>query len=489
MRGMSELRRGDVLGGCRIEEVVGRGGMGIVYRALQLDLGRSVAVKVIAADRAGDAEFRERFVREARMAAVIDHPNIVPVYATGEQDGALYLVMRYVSGSDLHALIRREGQLPAARAAAIAAQVAAALDAAHAAGLVHRDVKPANVLLTGTGEHEHAYLGDFGLMRSLDPEHPITDSGGWVGTVDFASPEQLSGENADARSDVYALGCVLHAALTGGPPFARGTVPATMLAHLNDAPPRPSAAGAPREFDRVIARALAKAPADRYPSAGDLGRAALAAARGEAVTESERTVAVGSAAAPGARARATRTRVRPMTDVTALVRGRDSRRDRRARRGTLAAAIGLPLAGVVTVAAIMLSSDRGGGAAAAAARPLAAGEVRAVAEAFAEAYESEDARALRRLLTRDAQRVLPAGAPVRGREAVVVAYATQFRDNATQSYDFEGLTATGGRAGRASSSYRVRRAGGSSIEGSIVLGVVRDHGITRIALVAVTPRG
>jgi serine/threonine-protein kinase len=488
---MSELRQGDVLGGCRIEEVIGRGGMGIVYRALQLDLGRPVAVKVIAAERAGDAEFRERFVREARMAAVIDHPNIVPVYATGEQDGALYLVMRYVPGSDLHALIRREGQLSATRAAAIAAQVAAALDAAHGAGLVHRDVKPANVLLTGAGEHEHAYLGDFGLMRSLDPQHPITDSGGWVGTVDFASPEQLSGEIADARADVYSLGCVLHAALTGRPPFARGTVPATMLAHLNDPPPRPSAGGAPREFDRVIARALAKAPADRYPSAGDLGRAALAAARGESVTESERTVAVGkAAAATPARsvARTTPTRVRATTDVTALVPGRDARRGGRARRATLVAAIGLPLAGVVTVAVVMLGSDGGGNAAAAAARPLAAGEVRAVAEAFADAYESEDVRALRRLLTRDVERVLPAGAPVRGREAVVGAYAAQFRDNATQSYDLDGLTTTGGRAGRASSSYRVRRAGGASIEGAIVLGVVRDRGITRIALIAVTPR-
>jgi serine/threonine-protein kinase len=400
-------------------------------------------------------------------------------------------------------------------------------------------VKPANVLLTG--EDEHAYLGDFGLMRSLDPQHPITDSGGWVGTVDFASPEQLSGANADARADVYSLGCVLHAALTGRPPFARGTVPATMLAHLNDAPPRPSAGGAPREFDRVVARALAKEPQDRYPSAGDLGRAALAAARCESVTETERTVAVGKAAAPGQQARRpdapagrgpraappaapavrgrragrasapaapalwagrpdapaepslqaavpTRTRVRATTDVTALAPGRASRRSRRLRLATLAAAVGLPLAGVITVAVIMLGADGGNDAAAAASKPLAAGEVRAAAEAFARAYESEDERALRRLLTRDVQRVLPAGVPVRGREAVVAAYTTQFRDNATQSYDLEELTASGGRAGRAQASYRVRRAGGSSIEGSIVLGIVRDRGVTRIALIAVTPR-
>ncbi|HEV2786714.1 MAG TPA: serine/threonine-protein kinase, partial [Solirubrobacteraceae bacterium] len=267
---MGELSAGDELGGCRVEGVIARGGMGVVYRALQLDLQRPVALKVIAGDRAGDPEFRERFGRESRMAAAIDHPNVVPVYAAGEDRGALYIVMRYVPGSDLHALLKSAGGLPAQRAAAVVAQVASALDAAHAAGLVHRDVKPANVLLERGGEH--AYLSDFGLMRQLDPQVPLTDSGRWMGTVDFAAPEQLQGGPVDARSDVYSLGCVLYAALTGAPPFARGTVPATLLAHLHDPPPRPSEAGAPAPFDRVVARALAKDPADRYPSAGDLGR-------------------------------------------------------------------------------------------------------------------------------------------------------------------------------------------------------------------------
>src|SRR5262249_41990088 len=161
------------------------GGMGVVYRAVQLDLHRPVALKVIADDLAGDAAFRERFVREARMAAAIEHPNVVPVYATGQDGGALYIVMRHVAGSDLHALLRRHGPPPPARAAGIVAQVGLALDAAHAAGLVHRDVKPANVLLTGDGG-EHAYLTDFGLTRPLDPDQPITDSGQWIGTVDFA---------------------------------------------------------------------------------------------------------------------------------------------------------------------------------------------------------------------------------------------------------------------------------------------------------------
>jgi len=484
---MAELRAGELLGGCRVEGVIARGGMGVVYRAVQLDLQRPVALKVIAGDRAGDPEFRERFERESRMAAAIDHPNVVPVYAAGEERGALYIVMRYVPGSDLHALIKRAGRLPPRRAAAIIAQVASALDAAHAAGLVHRDVKPANVLLERDGEH--AYLSDFGLMRQLDPQVPLTDSGRWMGTVDFAAPEQLQGEPVDARSDVYSLGCVLYAALTGEPPFARGTVPATLLAHLHDAPPRPSQAGAPRLLDRVIARALAKDPADRYPSAGDLGRAALAAAHGEAVTESERTVAIGSAAPGGGRRRARAIAPAPSpgrlpaaTAPTAVVR---RRRGRLGRFG-LGAALALPLAGVATVAALMLGDREERDAAGAQAAPLGDGEVRAAAEAFAQAYETEDGRALRRLLTNDVQRVLPSGT-VRSRAAVATAYESQFRANDTQSYELEDLEVRGGAAGRASARYRVRREGAPSITGRIVLGVVRDRGSTRIALIALTP--
>jgi serine/threonine-protein kinase len=494
-----ELTAGETLGGCRVEGVIARGGMGVVYRAEQLDLRRPVALKVITADRAGDPEFRERFTRESRMAAAIDHPNVVPIYAAGEDRGALYIAMRYVPGTDLHALIKRSGRLPAARAAAIVAQVAAALDVAHAAGLVHRDVKPANVLL---GVDDHAYLSDFGLARSIDPEEPLTESGSWIGTVDFASPEQLGGERLDARSDVYSLGCVLHAALTGVPPFPRGTVPATLLAHLRDPPPQPSAAGAEPHFDRVVARALAKAPGDRYPSAGDLGRAALAAARGEPVTETERTVAVGSAApesdahtaatAVAAARGPAGTRVRkrpepPLVPVTAPTATPRRPRRTRPRRATLAAlALALPLAGIVTVAVLMLGSGDDTSAAAAQVRPLAAGEVRAVADAFADAYETEDGAALGRLLTADVKRVLP-DAIARGRRAVVALYEAQFRANATQSYELDGLDARGGAAGRASGDYRVRRALGAPLEGRIVLGVVRDRGRARIALITVTP--
>ena len=550
---MPELHQGALLAGCRIEGVIARGGMGVVYRAVQLDLQRPVALKVITADRAGDPEFRERFTRESRMAAAIDHPNVVPVYAAGEDRGALYIVMRFVPGRDLHALIKDDGPLPAPRAAAIVAQVAAALDVAHAAGLVHRDVKPANVLLAA-GSGDHAYLSDFGLTRTLDPLEPLTDSGSWIGTVDFASPEQLAGERVDSRSDVYSLGCVLYAALTGVPPFPRETVPATLLAHLRDPVPRPSATGADQFFDRVVARALAKEPDDRYPSAGDLGRAALAAARGEPVTETERTVAIGSAAPGGVPAtevtaptsiaspreqpppRAMRsadptappqrlwsspppppstppvparqaaavpghTRARTVRNAPMPARAAPTaparapapapaaspRRRRRPRRAALLAALALPLAGIVTVALFMLNGDERD-VATAQTRPLADGEVRAVAEAFADAYETEDGRALGRLLTSDVRRVLPEGT-VRGRQTVVTQYKTQFGENATRSYELENLEVTGGLAGRASGDYRVRRAAGSAIEGRIVFGVVRDRGRTRIALIAVNPRG
>ena len=507
---MPELKPGDVLGGCRVEEVIARGGMGVVYRATQLDLQRPVALKVIAGDRAEDPEFRERFERESRMAAAIDHPNIVPVYAAGEDGGALYIVMRFVPGSDLHAVIKAIGPLPADRAAAIVAQVAAALDVAHAAGLVHRDVKPANVLLARDGDH--AYLSDFGLMRALEPDSPLTDSGRWMGTVDFAAPEQLAGERVEARTDVYSLGCVLFAALTGAPPFQRGTVTATMLAHLHDPRPRPSTSGAPPSFDRVIARALAKAPEERYPSAGDLGRAALAAARGELVTESERTVAIGQAApesaldqtAPTAvvprrrrpRGRAIAPTAPPPAAAPAHARAvpapapapRETPARRRGRlgRGGLATALALPLAGIATVAALMLGADGDNDVAAALTQPLTEHETRAAAEAFAQAYETEDGRALRRVLSADVQRVLPDGV-VRGRNAVATEYESQFEANATQSYELENLDVRGGRAGRAAGDYRVRRSGGASISGRIVFAVIRDRGRTRIALITVTP--
>jgi serine/threonine-protein kinase len=293
----AELPIGTVVAGCRIDAVAGRGGMGVVYRAEQQALGRAVALKVLAPERAAEAAVDERFGREARMAAAIDHPNVIPVFGAGEEDGRLYIVMRYVDGTDLQALVAEEGPLEPGRAAAIVAQVAAGLDAAHAAGLVHRDVKPANVLIGGPPDDEHVYLTDFGLTVAVATDTRLTTTGQWIGTVGYMAPEQLRAEAVDARTDVYALGCVLFAALTGHGPFERPTVPATMAAHLHEPAPRPSATpGVDPAFDGVVGRALAKRPEERFPSAGDLGRAALAAARGERVTAAERTVARGPAA-------------------------------------------------------------------------------------------------------------------------------------------------------------------------------------------------
>ncbi|MDQ1741332.1 MAG: hypothetical protein QOE53_2984 [Pseudonocardiales bacterium] len=500
---MAALSPGDVFGGYRIEAVAGRGGMGVVYRAVQLDLGRPVALKLIAGDRAADPDFRERFQRESRMAAAIDHPNVVPVHGAGEHEGQLYLVMRYVRGTDLHALIKRDGPLAPERAAAIVAQVASALDAAHAAGLVHRDVKPANVLLGGSGRDEHAYLSDFGLTRLLASETHLTETGQWMGTIDFSAPEQLSARRIDARADVYSLACVLHSALVGTPPYPRGSLPATLLAHMQEPVPRPSELGAPIGFDRVLAGALAKAPERRYPSAGDLGRAALAAARGESVTESERSVAVGPAAPEpptnGHSGPPTAVTLSgPPTAVTVAAPVATKVNDspplsappvapvrRRRRRSTLVSGVLVAIA--VAVAALGIAGGGGAGAGQPNA-PLSDGDVRDVADAFARAYEAEDGAALGRLLTRDVQRVLPTGV-ARGRSRVVAEYERQFRAQATRHYDLEGLEAHGGRVGRASGGYRVRRAGRKTIEGRIVLGVVRDRGRPRIGLIAVTPNG
>jgi tRNA A-37 threonylcarbamoyl transferase component Bud32 len=287
---------GTVLAGLRIEAVIGRGGMGVVYRATQLDLDRTVAVKVIAAELLDDDAARSRFVQESRLAASIDHPHVIPIHAAGEEDGVPYLVMQYVAGDDARSLVHRAGPIAPARAARIVAQVGDALDAAHAAGLVHRDVKPANVLLAAG---EHAYLSDFGLTRRVRSiSGGPTGSGQWVGTLDYVAPEQIRGGQVDARADVYALGCVLFFLLTGEVPFPRDSDEARLWAHLTEPPRRISAVASavPRAFDTVIERALAKAPDDRYPSAGDLGRAAVAAAVGARVTAPERAVAIGDAA-------------------------------------------------------------------------------------------------------------------------------------------------------------------------------------------------
>src|SRR5215217_8487565 len=283
---ISHLEPGTALGGYRIVGFAGHGGMGVVYRATQLGLGRPVALKVIAAEYADDPDFRSRFKSEAQVAASIDHPNVVPIFEAGEDDGVLYLAMRYVEGTDLRTLVGSVRRLHAERAVRIVWQIGGALDAAHRRGLVHRDVKPPNVLIAQEGE-EHAYLTDFGLTKHAGSASGFTRTGQFVGTPDFAAPEQIRGENGDARVDVYALGCLLFHALTGRTPFPRDSELGKMYAHLNDPAPAASAIApaVPTALDGVIGTAMAKEPGARYPSAGDLARAAWAALSGEAAPE------------------------------------------------------------------------------------------------------------------------------------------------------------------------------------------------------------
>ena len=277
---MGLLAPGAVLAGYRIESVVGRGGMGVVYRARELELDRVIALKVIAPELVEDEDVRERFLREARAAASIEHPNVIPVHAAGERDGLAYLAMRFIDGDDARTLVRRRGPLPAGRAADLVAQAGTGLDAIHRAGYVHRDVKPANVLIDGDG---HVYVTDFGLAKQMLAQVSThTGSGRWVGTLDYVAPEQIRGGVIDARADVYALGGVLSYLLTGKVPFERDGDEAKLWAQLSDPPPVPSRLRheLPRALDAIVGRAMAKAPEDRFPSAGDLGRAALAAAAG-----------------------------------------------------------------------------------------------------------------------------------------------------------------------------------------------------------------
>ncbi len=538
---VDDLLPGERFAGCRIEAVAGRGGMGVVYRATELALSRRVALKVVAPEGVADRDFTERFGREVRMAASIDHPNIVPVYGAGEEAGRLYLVMRYVDGTDLHALVRRAGRLEPSRAAGIVAQVASGLDAAHASGLVHRDVKPANVLLTSSSGEDHVYLTDFGLTVEVSSGTRMTTTGHWIGSVDYMAPEQLRAEPVDARTDVYALGGVLHAALTGQAPFSRGTVPQTIAAHLNDPPPRPTAlAPVDPAFDAVIARALAKDPADRYRSAGDLGRAAQAAARGERVTIGERTVARGPAApsedpthriparvatrvvpsdvvvppprrnrltptpppagspmangaAPAAPARgaeaspAASPAVRPRAaaaDPAGAAATAPVRRHRARRRVLLAVAGLLALAAAGATAGIL--ANAGGEGTRAVSAYLSADEVQRAAEDFAAAYGDEDADAMRLSLARNVQRVAPDGAQT-GRQGVLAVYRRQFAAADVDAYELGDLNVVPGAAGRAAGSYTVRRSGREDIKGRVAFGVVRENGRPQIAMIATQP--
>jgi serine/threonine-protein kinase len=281
---VADIRIGTVLAGYRVEERIGRGGMSVVYRADHLRLKRKVALKLLAPELAEDESFRERFLRESELAASLDHPNVVPIYDAGEVEGRLFIAMRYVEGTDLKELLRREGALPAQRALDLVSQVAGALDAAHERGLVHRDVKPSNVLLAGRAGKEHCYLSDFGLSTSASDRHVPADPRQVVGTIDYVSPEQIRGEEVGGGADVYSLACLFFECLTGRVPFARKSDVAVVYAHLEESPPK---AGLGDELDAVLERGMAKEPEQRWQTAGALVAAAREAL-GEAPTEVDR---------------------------------------------------------------------------------------------------------------------------------------------------------------------------------------------------------
>jgi protein kinase-like protein len=279
----TDARIGSELAGYRIETLIGRGGMGVVYRAEQIRLGRKVALKLLAPEMAANAGFRARFEHESRLAAALDHPNIVPLYEAGEAGGLLFISMRYVEGTDLRKLLDATGRLGPHRALAVAAQVAGALDAAHTRGLVHRDVKPGNILIAPgvAGGAEHCYLTDFGLTKDTSSPVELTATGTFVGTIDYIAPEQIEGAAPDGRGDQYALACVLFECLTGHPPFQRDQEIVVMWAHLQDEPPAVTAdrPQLPPAIDDVIARGMAKAAGERFASCTamvDAARAALA---------------------------------------------------------------------------------------------------------------------------------------------------------------------------------------------------------------------
>jgi len=274
-----ELQANSIFASYRVGRIVGEGGMGAVYEARRLADDAPVALKVVLGEHASNAAFLARFEREGRLAASLTHPHLVPILEAGAVGGTPFLAMAFVDGVDLHtAVVERDGLHPLT-AARIVVQIGSALDAANAEGLVHRDVKPGNVLLERRAGKVHAYLADFGLSKHAESTSGLTATGQWVGSVDYAAPEQVQAQPVDGRTDVYALACVLHWALTARVPYPRDRDVDKLMAHLSGPPPMPSErADVPEAFDAVIARGMALRPEDRFQSAGDFGEAALVAA-------------------------------------------------------------------------------------------------------------------------------------------------------------------------------------------------------------------
>lgn len=272
---------GDDWAGYQLRGIVGRGGMSVVYEAENPRLGSAVALKVLAPELAADDIFRSRFLNESRIAASLNHPNVVPIYDMGSCGDLLYIAMRYVAGADLAGVLKARHRLPPAEALPLIGQVARALDAAHRHQLVHRDVKPGNILIehgTDDDDPDHVYLTDFGITKHLTSRSGLTATGEFLGTIDYLAPEQIQGNHVDSRTDVYALGCVLYQCLTGRVPFVKDIDAAVIWAHVEEPPVPPSAIRPelPGGLDTVIARALAKQPDDRYQTCRELIRAARA---------------------------------------------------------------------------------------------------------------------------------------------------------------------------------------------------------------------
>jgi serine/threonine protein kinase len=360
------LAVGAEVAGYQVEAFLSRGGMAVVYRARDRRLGRRVALKLLAPELSHNERFQQRFLRESRLAASLDHPNIVPIYEAGEAGGLLYIAMRYVEGSDLKALLDREGPLQPWRVVSILGQVGAALDVAHERGLVHRDVKPGNILIAsgaGREDPDHVYLTDFGITKRSSSLSGLTGTGHFIGTIDYVAPEQVGGKPIDARTDIYSLGCVLYQCLTGDPPFERDDEAAVLWAHLVERPPPVSSLrpDVPPEVDAVVAKAMAKAPEDRHQTCRELVTSLRSAIEQAAMVERPAGPATADRRSEPARPAAPPTPSRPRsrtrsTTLTAerLASAVPAFRTRRPRKATTLVAVAVAILLVATSTAIFL---------------------------------------------------------------------------------------------------------------------------------------